>query len=122
MGLESHVAGVLVPTDEARIVRLLDEQHRAVVQDIRADQVFDRVDQGRVVHDLIQASEVQMGVVPGRSDKGLGPSRLGLLEPGAQALSFRLGEDIDRRKLRPRSARSCCGPLADRRPGHRGGP
>ena len=50
---EAPVSRVLVPGDEARIARLLDEERRIPAVEVRAQHVFDRVENFRVADEII---------------------------------------------------------------------
>src|SRR2546427_98308 len=88
---EAPVGRVLVPGDVRRIVRLLDEEARAPAQEVRAEDVLDRVEDARMPHQPIEPREEQMGLVAK------------LAADGAAALGFvRLEAAAAARRLLPR--------------------
>ena len=61
--LEPPVGGVLVPGDETGIGRFLDEEIGRPAQDVRADHVLHRIDDLRVVNQLVRPGEQQVRLV-----------------------------------------------------------
>ena len=57
MRVEPVIGGILVPRDELAVLRVFEPEGRQVEQDIRADQVFDRVENFRMMGDVFEPLE-----------------------------------------------------------------
>src|SRR6266849_7997687 len=76
---------VLVPGHEGRIAGLLDEEARAPAEQVRAEDVLDRVQDARVADQLVEPGEEQMALVPELAAQRAAPLALDRLEPRAIA-------------------------------------
>ena len=62
--IEAPIRRVLVPGDEAGALLLLDEESRGPAEDVRADRVLDRIQDLRVMDQLVRPGEEQVRLVP----------------------------------------------------------
>ena len=83
------VSRILVPGNEAGVIRFLDEEVGRPAQDIGSDQVLDRIDDSRVMHELVCPGEKQMRLVAPVSLQRL--ARDGFVRLERLAVLLRLG-------------------------------
>jgi hypothetical protein len=64
--LQPEIGRVLVPADKGRVVRALRPDRQVKQPDVGADQILDRVEHRRVMHDLVDPGEqeVRLEIVP----------------------------------------------------------
>ncbi len=95
--LEPPVGRVLVPGNKTWIGRFLDEEVGGPAQDVRPDQVLYRIDNLRVVHQLVGPGEEQVRLVPPVALQRLAGERLVRFERLAVSLRIGRGHDAHRR-------------------------
>ena len=93
MRLQPHIARILMPTDKTRIARFLDEQNRAADQQVRSEDIFDRIQNDGVVGQLVQHFDVEMRIVAVRALHCVGKGSLRCLKPLAEIMRFIFGHD-----------------------------
>lgn len=62
-----------MPGHIRRVARLFDEKRRAPAQDIRADDILDRVEDSVMPDEIVQPGEKQMGFLPELPGDRAGP-------------------------------------------------
>ena len=107
--LEPPVGRVLVPGDEAGAARLLDEEVGGPAEDVGADHVGHRVEDRRMVDELVGPGEQQVRLVPQvalqrRAGDRLVGSRAGR---GSRRPRPRSGRGSERRSRRARKSATC---------------
>ena len=89
--LQSPICQILVPRDETRVARFLDEEAAAPDQNVGADHLLDRVENAGMAHQFVQPGQKQMRLVaksPGQSVVG----GLKSLQAIAQISGFAIGQ------------------------------
>jgi len=95
-GAEAPIGRVLVPQHKGRISRLLDKEIGGPVQQIRAVEILDRVEDGAVPHQLGEPGKEQVLFMAQIAlERPAGPP-LERPEPNAERRGLRLGHDADR--------------------------
>src|SRR5919199_857475 len=89
------IGRVLVPGDEARVVRLLDEEAAAPAQDVGTEHVFHGVQNARMADQLVEPGEQQVRFVPHRAFQRSAGARLVIFQPLAVLARFFGCQDVD---------------------------
>ena len=99
VGVEPPIGRILVPGDEGRVVRLLDEEIGRPAEQVRPQQILHRVEDARMVDDLVGPAEQQMDLVAHVGmDRVAGLALIGL-QPVAVAPRLRRGEGAEREDI-----------------------
>ena len=62
--IEAPIGRVLVPGDERRVARLLDEEVRGPAEEVRPVEILDRVEDALMTHEIGDPGEEEMRFVP----------------------------------------------------------
>ncbi len=84
LGRKAHVSRVLVKAHVGRGIWRLDEEHGAPQEDVGTHQALDRIQDPRVMYDLIETQKLVVGVVAVRGVQALRVTALCLFKAFAQ--------------------------------------
>ena len=97
---QAPVGRVLVPRHEGRVARLLDEEARAPAEQVRAEDVLDRIEDAGIPDQPVEPREQEMALLPELAAERPAVGALHRLEPGAIAARL-LGREHADRKVEP---------------------